>query len=1188
MAVTYGDLKSWLDTVKINSRLDLTPNRHDRVKGILDLIDFAAVDQAAGAASTVVQIDRKSDLSLTGTLPKGGLEVTLEFTLEDSKSTDEKPKSDDGDSKSTEKESEPADTTPVTGVSLTISLDTDHSVWGALTDVGLKSPKLVFAAEKVTKNDDEASETEKKPPKADDELSENTEEKRSEATEEKKHEETEEKGSETEEKSPKGVRKRLTVELVLKTSPELRASCELGFEKKKRTSYLFRVARADKTPFSLVDALSRLGMTGVDEFGRLLPSATGLRLDYTPGGEDVEVMITADSTEEEEEEEEESTEEENESTDEDDEKKESAEEKKSTDDDDEAPEGFTWGLALLPETEGKRPLFLSASFPLGDLARLSRLDLVEGQVPNDADLSLDAVTVIGATAPIPEDALTKVGTVLEAHGAPKVPGSGDLAKGLRVGLDFTLLKEKRSVVALGRKKDEPAPYAVSAAEIEPAADDPAPVRSDSSSSEVQRPLGPLHIDRVGLRLAVPEDDSEATRVLLDIDAALVTAGFELRATGLAIGLTITKNPRVTVELSGLGATFSRDPLTITGAFVKRDRKGYAYDYEGLLLVKAEKWGLLAVGSYARLKDTEKRPGYTSLFVFGGLAGKIAGPPPVVFTGLALGGGYNSRVELPEADGVSDFPFVQALADMPGFVGDPPDPLSTLEKITGGAEDSKDAVVLPEPGDLWFTAGVAATIAETVAVQALLIAQFGPDDFSVALLGAMNADFPAQRKKKAESGKKGPKAPATASEDADTPRVAHIELGFRALYEHAKRRLALTAALSDNSWVIHPDCKLTGGAAVYVWFPGSDHAGDFVATVGGYHPAYRPPAHYPQQVPRLGLDWSVSSDVRIKGELYAAVTPKVGMVGGRLSVDFVSGGLHAWLDAGFDAIVRWAPLYFELNMWVSIGASYTARVLWWDVTIRAEVGAYLNVWGPPTGGTVRVEVGPFSKSIDFGEPKRLQREPLPWADFHARQLPADPLGISPMDGLLIDPTRPEATKGGRWLVSTDGFSFSTRSALPSTRWSHGDDTAPRDRAPLTVGPMGDAQVAITQHVKVTRGGTTVTGWDASEITGAFPMALWAAQEGSGSTLPGPGEPQTVSCTSGIQVSAPPPTTKGQSLTADGEAVQFSDERCAANPLNLIEGEYAADENVTLPEKDKGKARTELEKTLKKLNLLVETV
>ncbi|MEU2970982.1 hypothetical protein [Nocardiopsis alba] len=132
MAVTYGDLKSWLDTVKINSRLDLTPNRHGRVKGILDLIDFAAVDQAAGAASTVVQVERKSDLSLTGTLPKGGLEVTLEFTLEDSKSSEKKPKSDDEHSKSSKKESKPADSTPVSGVSLTISLDTDHSVWGGL------------------------------------------------------------------------------------------------------------------------------------------------------------------------------------------------------------------------------------------------------------------------------------------------------------------------------------------------------------------------------------------------------------------------------------------------------------------------------------------------------------------------------------------------------------------------------------------------------------------------------------------------------------------------------------------------------------------------------------------------------------------------------------------------------------------------------------------------------------------------------------------------------------------------------------------------------------------------------------------------------------------------------------------------------------------------------------------------
>ncbi|MFB8762295.1 DUF6603 domain-containing protein [Nocardiopsis alba] len=1124
--------------------------------------------------SKVVQVDRKSDLSLKGTLPKGGLEVTLEFTLEDSESTDEKPKSADGDSK-------PADTTLVTGVSLAISLDTDHSVWGFLTEVGLKSPKLVFAAEKVSKNDDEASETEEEPPKADDKISKSAGEKHSEATEEKKNEETDKKESDGKDKSQKGVKKKLTVELVLNTSPELWASCELGFEKGERTSYLFRIARADKTPFPLVAALTELGMNGMDEFGRLLPSTAGLRLAYTPGGEDAKVVITTDGTEEEEEEEAEET------TGEDDD---SIEEKKEEDgEEDEAPEGFTWGLALLPETEKKKhPLLLSVSFPLGDLARLSRLDLLKGQIPKDADLSLDAVTVVGATAPIPEDALTKANNVLDEHGAPKVPGEGDLAKGLRVALELTVLEKKHTVVVLGRKKDEPAPYAVSAAEIEPTADDPTSVPSDSSTSEVQSPLGPLHIDRVGLRLAVPENASEATRVLLDIDAALVAAGFELRTTGLAIGLTITKNPRVTVELSGLGVGFSRGPLTLAGAFVRRDREGYAYDYEGLLLVKTPGWGFLAVGSYARIKDTAERPGYTSLFVFGGLAGKIAGPPPVVFTGLALGGGYNSRVELPEAAEVPEFPFIQALADMEGFVGDPPDPLSTLEKITGSEEEPESAVVLPEPGNLWFTAGVAATIAETVAVQALLIAQFGPDDFSVALLGAMNADFPTQRKKKTESGKKSPKAPATGSEDAETPRVAHIELGFRALYEHAKRRLALTAALSDNSWLIHPDCKLTGGAAVYVWFPGSKHAGDFVATVGGYHPDYRPPAHYPQQVPRLGLHWSVSSAVQIKGELYAAVTPKVGMVGGRLSVDFVSGGLHAWLDAGFDAIVRWAPLYFDLRMWISIGASYTARVLWWDVTIRAEVGAYLNVWGPATGGTVRVEVGPFSKSIDFGEPRRLQRDPLSWADFHARQLPADPLGISPLDGLLTDPARSEAIKGGRWLVSTDGFSFSTRSALPSTRWSYGDDPERREQDPLTVGPMGDARVAITQHVEVTRGGGTVTGWEASEITGAFPMALWAAQEGAGNALPGRDEPQTVSCASGIQVSAPPPRTKGQSLIADGEAVQFDDVRSAANPLNLTEGEYTADKDVTSPETDKGKARAVLENTLKELNLLVETV
>ncbi|WP_150237572.1 DUF6603 domain-containing protein [Nocardiopsis quinghaiensis] len=1078
MTVTYGTLKSWLNTIKTGDRLDLSPNQHKAVKEILDLVEFSFIEEAAHAVASVITVTQKTDLSITGKLG-AGISITVAFVPE---------------------APDPTEATAITGIALAISLDTSHPVWGVLTEIGLESPKVLFMAEKL-------------------------------------HD---------------GAWKRLAVELTIKTDPKILVSCELGFKKKKPSSYRFHVSREDGTPFSLIDTMEKLGVVGVADFGPLLPHASSFWLDYAPGRNGAEVVLTPDSTDEE----------------------------------GEAPAGFNWGLAVLAKNNGKRPLVLTASFPLGTLARLSQLDLLKGQVPKDSDLALDAVNVVAATAQVPKATLTQVNTVLASQGAPPVPDAQDLAKGVRVSLDVTIVKDKRTLVVLGRKEGRDSPYAVEADDVRPQADDPAPQPKDPSSAEVQRALGPLHINRVGARLVVPRGGSGATRVLLEIDAALTAAGFELHATGLAIGLTITKDPHITIDLAGLGAGFSRGPVTVAGAIAKRDRTGYEYAYEGLLLVQATKWGLLAVGSYARIKDIANRPGYTSLFVFGGLAGKIAGPPPVVFTGLALGIGYNSKVRLPEASGVPEFPFIKALADMRGFAGDPPDPVSTLEKITGGSGDPGDAVVVPEPGNLWFTAGLAATIAETVAVQALLIAQFGADDFSIALLGAMSADFPPRAKDalKGEDAETGAKAAPTADEQ---PRVAHVELGFRALYEHAKRQLSLTAALSDNSWIVHPDCKLTGGAALYVWFPGSVHSGDFVGTVGGYHPDYHPPTHYPQQVPRLGVSWAISSTVSVKGELYVAVTPKVGMVGGRLSVDFVSGGLRAWLNAGFDAIVWWAPLYFDLRMWISIGASYTATVLGWDVTIRAEVGAYLTVWGPPTGGTARVEVGPFSKSIDFGEPRNIRREPLSWTDFRARQLPADPLGLSPVCGLLTDPAKSRGTKSGRWVVSTDGFSFSTRSALPATTLTcNGTDQTPHGQPQLKVGPMNNAAVTITQEVKVTSGGTTVSGWTAAALSGGFPMALWAANSGTTHAPPGKDEAQTVGYASGAQITAPPPTTKGQELTADGKAVQFEEVTEQANPLSLTTPEH--NEDATSPEPDKDKARAALKDKLKRLNLLVEPV
>lgn len=97
---------------------------------------------------------------------------------------------------------------------------------------------------------------------------------------------------------------------------------------------------------------------------------------------------------------------------------------------------------------------------------------------------------------------------------------------------------------------------------------------------------------------------------------------------------------------------------------------------------------------------------------------------------------------------------------------------------------------------------------------------------------------------------------------DSPRTyAYVELGIEAVLAPDEGYFGLTAILSRNSFVLSPDCHLTGGFAVATWFGANPHAGDFVLTLGGYHPAFPVPGHFPV-VPRLGFRWTVSDTVTI--------------------------------------------------------------------------------------------------------------------------------------------------------------------------------------------------------------------------------------------------------------------------------------------------------------------------------------
>ncbi|QXJ20672.1 hypothetical protein AGRA3207_001427 [Actinomadura graeca] len=794
-----------------------------------------------------------------------------------------------------------------------------------------------------------------------------------------------------------------------------------------------------------------------------------------------------------------------------------------------------WAVGLLrPDTdEGKATWAASGLLQIGTV-KLSDLDVLRGQLPPDSDLSL-SLQVVYASRDLGKDDVTTLNQVLkDAKVGGEMPTGWRLNPGVTwcAHVQIGQRPSERYTLLVRPKHKAPKTYrALGETTSSPGKRPEGPVRT-------QRSLGPLHLKELTLRYL----DGRRPRVVLSLDAALAAAGLTVEAAGLGLEVELKENPRADVVLGGLGVAYSRPPLEAAGSLVRREPGGdIDFAYDGLIMIKAARWGLMAFGSYASMTAKDARPGYTSVFLFGALLGTFGGPPPVVFTGVCGGFGYNSKVRFPAIDQVTAFPFVKAL-DPDGYedltkknFGEPVTPGTVLAKITGG----EDAWVVPAVGELWLAAGVAFSVAQIVDVQALLMVQLG-DDIVVGLLGACTIDLPAPRK----TGRK-------------VPGVAHVELGIRAVYQASTGEFSLAAALSDNSWLAHQECKLTGGAAIHVWAPPSPYAGDFVASLGGYHPAFErtKPRHYPD-VPRLGLSWSVGSAVSVRGQLYAAVTPAAAMVGGRLEVNYRAGGLHAWLTAYFDVIVRWAPLYYDAEIGLSIGCSFTVRAWLFTVTVRLEIGARLRLWGPPTRGTARLKAGPFNVEIKIGSGEEPLRGPLGWDDFRKQQLPDKPVTVSAVSGLVTDPVKVKKAGPGHWVATTDGFSFATRSAMPATTLTYDGKAVDGKTRTLHVRPM-EKENATSTHAVVLKAksgssavpvafaaGDTGKPWYGRVSTAQVPKALWGDK---GTAAQVPGKDQTLPGAVGVDIVIGPPTIEGIAFSVPHRLLRFKDVRAKVNPL-----------------------------------------
>jgi hypothetical protein len=541
--------------------------------------------------------------------------------------------------------------------------------------------------------------------------------------------------------------------------------------------------------------------------------------------------------------------------------------------------------------------------------------------------------------------------------------------------------------------------------------------------KINKTFGPVTIHQIGLNYS----QGEAT---FGLNAGFTVGGFSMDMEGLTITfpMPLPGSPagnRVSFDLAGLALDIQRGNMNIGGAFMKVASDGVT-QYLGAAVVQVGNYGFKAMGGYSPSDPA-------SFFLYVNLEAPIGGPPFLFITGLAGGFGIHRSLILPTIDELPGYLLLPGNAPAQGD-----SPSSTMQNVL----PEMQKVFLNTPGQYWVAAGIQFTSFEMIHAFALVTVAFGVD-LQIALLGTCSMTLPT----------------------GDPNPIAYIEIDLLASFNSSSGLLAVQGKLSPASYLYGGFCKLTGGFAFFIWFSGP-HQGDFVVTAGGYHPAFIPPrrpAYYPD-VPRLGMSFGLGP-FQVVGQSYYALTPGMMMAGVRMSATWNTGPVSAWLDAGMDFLLSWAPFHYEADAYICVGCSVDLGLF----TISAHVGADLSIWGPPFGGSAEVDLDVTSFTISFGASPQPPA-PVGWSTFKTNFLPKDGTATSARKRLLGALAAPQAAaapsniikasvakglqqvdySGFNWIINPDDFTIVTNSTVPANNaeWVLSDQPTGKQIQPLS--------------------------------------------------------------------------------------------------------------------------------------------
>ncbi|MEN3280097.1 MAG: hypothetical protein V7607_1237 [Solirubrobacteraceae bacterium] len=147
-------------------------------------------------------------------------------------------------------------------------------------------------------------------------------------------------------------------------------------------------------------------------------------------------------------------------------------------------------------------------------------------------------------------------------------------------------------------------------------------------------------------------------------------------------------------------------------------------------------------------------------------------------------------------------------------------------------------------------------------------------------------------------------------DADDP-VVVIQANFAGAIEFDKKRGYFFAALFESR-VLTMTLEGEMGMLIAV---GDD--ANFVVSVGGFHPSFKPPPLPFPSPKRLALSILNEDNARIRAETYFAITTNTVQFGAQAELYFGFSAFALEGHFGFDALLRFSPLYFIIEVSASV-------------------------------------------------------------------------------------------------------------------------------------------------------------------------------------------------------------------------------------------------------------------------------